>query len=162
MGRPKKYTAKKLREQVDAYFDSISRVTPVLIPEPTGEFDRFGHEVVRMVPAVNRLGEEMTRIEYLIPPSVGGLCEYLGIHRDTWAEYSDHEAHPEFSDTTMRARGRMQAWNEEQLLTRSGRDCKGIIFNLENNYGYREKLDVQSRDKTVEEFLAEMGGGGGF
>lgn len=162
MGRPRKYTAKRLREAVEEYFDSISRIAPVLVPEPTGKKDRFGHDEVQMVPAVNRLGQQMNQIEYLIPPSVGGLCEYLGICRDTWAEYCDPNVHPEFSDTTTRARGRMQAWNEQQLLTRSGRDVKGIIFNLENNYGYREKLDVQSRDMTVEEWLAEQGGGGEY
>lgn len=154
MGRPKKYTARRLREQVELYFDSISRDVPVLVPESTGEFDKFGHEIVKMVPAENRLGSQIMRTEYLIPPSVGGLCEFLGIHRDTWAEYCDKAKHPEFSDTTTHARGRMQAWNEEQLLTRSGKDCKGIIFNLENNYGYKEQLGVEHSGMTLEEFIA--------
>ena len=33
----------------------------------------------------------------------------------------------------------------------SFKDLKGIIFNLENNYGYREKLDVSN--ESMESFL---------
>lgn len=38
---------------------------------------------------------------------------------------------------------RMKQWNEHELLTRSGKDLKGIIFNLQNNYGYSEKREVE-------------------
>ena len=85
--------------------------------------------------------------EYLVVPSVGGLCEFLGIHRSTWAEYCSQE---EFSDTTTRVQGRLRAWREEQLLTR--KDVKGIIFDLENNYGYKEHRDVRITG-SVEDFL---------
>ena len=42
----------------------------------------------------------------------------------------------------------MRAWNQMQLLTREGKDLKGIIFNLENNYGYSEKRQVELGERA--------------
>ena len=93
------------------------------------------------VPVLNRLGVQATVLEYLVPPTVGGLCELVGIHRSTWAVYCDAQLHPVFSDTTTHARGRMRAWLEEQLLTR--KDVKGIVFDLQNNYGYHDQKEIE-------------------
>ena len=152
MGRPKKYTPESLRRAVKKYFLSITREKTVQERVPTGKKDGDGHEIYEMKPVVNQLGDEMTVIEYVIPPSVGGLCQFLGIHRSTWSEWAKDE---EFSDTVMRAQGRMQAWNEEQLLTRPGKDLKGIVFNLENNYGYREKSSVEVTG-GIEELMKKL------
>lgn len=140
-GREKKYTAKRLREEVDRYFKSVSRTAPVTEQVPTGELDERGHKIYEAQPVMNDLGEMMTHKEYVIPPTVSGLCEFLGIHRSTWANYCDPEKHPEFFDTTTRARGCMRAYLEEQLLTR--KDVRGIIFDLQNNHGYSEKREVE-------------------
>ncbi len=141
-GRETKYkTNKALRDAVEKYFNSISRTAPVTEKVPTGELDERGHMIFETQPVMNDLGEIMLRKEYVIPPTVSGLCEYLGIHRSTWANYCDQEKHPEFFDTTTRARGRMRAYLEEQLLTR--KDVRGIIFDLQNNYGYSEKREVE-------------------
>ena len=141
-GRETKYkTSKALRDKVEKYFNSISRTAPVTEEVPTGELDERGHKIFEAQPVMNDLGEIMLRKEYMIPPTVSGLCEYLGIHRSTWANYCDPEKHPEFFDTTTRARGRMRAYLEEQLLTR--KEVRGIIFDLQNNYGYSEKREVE-------------------
>lgn len=147
MARPKKYTAKTLREAVDAYFDSISRTVTATEQVATGQRDAKGHMIYEPRPITNKLGKEMTYDEYILPPTVGGLCQHLGIHRSTWAEYCDPEQHPEFSDTTTRARGRMRGYLEQQLLTR--KDVKGIIFDLQNNYGYAEKRQVELGERAT-------------
>ena len=158
-GRPKKYkTRKALDAAVENYFGSITRVITLHEQVPSGKTDDKGHEIMLSVPITNRLGEEVKTVEYVVPPTVGGLCDALGISRSTWAEYCDETKHPEFSDTTTHARGRMRAWREEQLLTRPGKDVKGIIFDLENNYGYRERMafggDAEMRHGMgVEEYL---------
>lgn len=154
MARPKKYTPRTLSKAVERYFDSITREITVTEKRETGQRDDKGHMIYETVPVKNKLGEPVTVTEYVVPPTVGSLCAYLGIHRSTWAEWCDKQKHPEFSDTTTHAVGRMRAWNEEQLLTRSGKDIKGVIFNLENNYGYRERLGVT--DDTVEDFLQRL------
>lgn len=118
-GRPKKYTKKSLQEAVDGYFSSISRDG----------------------------GGEAWAAEYKKPPTVSGLCLYLGIDRSTWQNYSDRSLHPEFAEITAMARVRMEAYLEEQLLTRE-KNVQGLIFNLQNNYGWREKRDVELGGET--------------
>jgi len=141
MARPKKYSKKELAEAVERYFDSITRIVTVQERRETGELDDKGHKVYEMVPVENKLGEPAEVEEFIVPPTVGGLCSFLGIHRSTWAEYCDKDTHPEFSDTTTRAGGRIRAYLEQQLLTR--KDVKGIIFDLQNNHGYSEKRQLE-------------------
>ena len=141
MARPKKYTAKALREATDRYFDSITREVTVMEKRDSGRRDDKGHVIYDTVPVENKLGEKAVVTEYIVPPTVGGLCEFLEIHRSTWTEYCDEAKHPEFSDTTTRVRGRMRSWLEEQLLTR--KDVKGVIFSLQNNYDYRERREIE-------------------
>lgn len=155
MGRKKNYTPQTLRRAVKRYFDSISREVTVKETVPTGEKDDKGHMIYQEVPVTNALGEEMKTVQYLIPPTVGGLAAYLGIHRDTWNAYCND---PEFSDTTTYARGRMHAYLEQEMLTRPGKDLKGVLFNLENNYGYKEQLAVTS--ESMEDFLRRSAGEG--
>lgn len=155
MGRPKKYTPKKLAESIDKYFASISRVVTITEEVYTGERDDKGHKVYESVPVKNCLGEEVQVEEFIVPPTVGGLCNYLGIHRSTWAEYCDPQEHPEFSDTTTRARGRIRTYLEQQLLTRKGNEVKGIIFDLQNNHGCSEKRTVDLGPTAAKTVAAE-------
>lgn len=147
MARPRKYTKKTLDEAVERYFGSISRTVTATEQVATGQRDSKGHMIYEPRAIVNDLGEEIRVTEYIVPPTVGGLCSYLGIHRSTWAEYCDQDQHPEFSDTTTRARGRMRAYLEQQLLTR--KDVKGIIFDLQNNYGYSERRQVELGERAT-------------
>lgn len=141
MGRKPKFTEKSLRQSVDRYFLSISRRMPVMESVPTGKLDSYGHTVYEQVPVLNGLGEPAMVTQFLVPPTVEGLCGFLGIHRSTWASWC---AEGTFSDTTAYVRGRMLCWREEQVLTR--KDVKGLIFDLENNYGYseRKKLELEA------------------
>lgn len=154
MGAPKKYTKRKLEEAVERYFRSITREKKLTEMKPTGEKDNYGHDICAERPVVNALGEEMTVTEYLLPPSVLDLSAYLGIHRSTWDNYCDHERYPEFFDTTERAMGRIHAYLVRESLTRQGKDLKGVLFNLENNFGYKEQIGVSN--DSVESFLKQL------
>ena len=154
-GRKRKYSKSGLERAVSQYFDTITRERTVTERYDTGEKDEYGHKVFAERPILNRLGQELTVTEYLVPPSVYDLCEFLEISDSTWENYCDPEKHPEFLGTTTRARARMRAWNEKELLTREGKDLKGIIFNLENNYGYRERKDVQVTG-GIEDYLKRL------
>lgn len=149
----KKYTPRTLAKAVQRYFDSISRDEKVTERKATGEVDKYGHPVYAEEPVCNRLGEPLVRLVFLEPPTVSSLCLALGIHRSTWAEYAKDQ---KFSDTTSYAQGVMRAWNENQLLTRPGKDIPGIKFNLENNYGYREKQSMAVAGMSVEEYLRTL------
>lgn len=146
MGRPRKYTGRTLKKAVERYFRRITKEETVTVAKPTGELDRYGHPVMEMVPAVNQLGEEVKELRYLVPPTIGGLCIDLGISGSTWAEYGKRE---EFSEAVAYARGRIMAYLQRELLERSGRDVKGVMFDLQNNHGYREKVDLSTREQEL-------------
>ena len=163
VGAPKKYSKKGLRTAVERYFDSITREVKLTEKVPTGTYDEKGHMIYEDRPVMNRLGEEVIVTEYLIPPSEGGLSAFLGIHRSTWWNYCDNDKHPEFFDTTSYARGRIHAYLEQESLTRQGKDLKGVLFNLENNFGYRESQSIELTGGALEQYLrelAEKGAGG--
>ena len=132
-GRPKKYTKKGLEKAVGGYFSSICRKVLAL--------DGDGGAVY------NDVGESIWVTEYIRPPTVGGLCLFLGIDRSTWQNYADPKLYPEFREITAYARMRLEAYLEEQLLTRE-KNVQGLIFNLQNNYGWREKREVELGGET--------------
>lgn len=136
MSRPKKYSARALAKAVDAYFDSITREVDVTEPVDTGRRDGHGHPIFEPRPVTNKLGKQVRVTEYVVPPSVKDLCDSLGLSRVTWTEYANPDKHPELAEIVQEARERIRAWNERELVTRPGRDVKGIIFNLQANYGY--------------------------
>jgi hypothetical protein len=141
-GKPKNYRSERaLSRAIDAYFASISRTVDATEEYGTGGKDADGHKICDTRPILNDAGETIRYVEYVRPPTVGGLCEFLGIRLRTWDDYCDIKNYPEFFETTAEACGRLRAWREEQLLTR--KDVKGIIFALENNYGYCEKKELK-------------------
>lgn len=154
-GRKRKYTPKALDAAVEHYFRTISRIVKVTEPVDSGMKDDKGHIVYENKPVLNQLGGEIKRLEYLIPPTVGGLCEALGIHRSTWSDWCDVRKHPEYADTTTRARGYLRAYLEQELLTRSGKDIKGIVFDLQNNHGYAEQRVVELGEKAEKALEAQ-------
>ena len=149
MARERKFkTSKALRTAAEEYFDSISRTVEVKESVPTGNLDDKGHMIMKEQAVVNDRGEVIRAREYLIPPTVVGLCLHLGIHRSTWARWCDHQAHPELEEATEWVNSILRLWNEEQLLTRGDKGVKGIMFNLQNNYGYAQKVEVEAGPQT--------------
>lgn len=148
-GRKTTYTPRRLASEVERYFKSITRTTVMTEAKATGIKDEYGHMTFEQVPVLNDNGEEVKHVEWLYPPSVEDLAIFLGVTPQTWANYCDKDLHPEFFDTTSRAQGRLRAWNARELLTRPGKDVRGIIFNLQANYGYSEKREVDIGPKAA-------------
>lgn len=159
MGAKKKYSAAGLQKAVDKYFRSISREKVFTESVATGRKDGMGHEIYEEKPVVNFLGEELKVIEYLVPPTVGGLSAFLGVHRSTWNAWCDSSKYPEYAEVTQDAMGRIHSYLEQESLTRPGKDLKGVIFNLENNYGYKERQKIEvSGSGGIEEYLSSLAG----
>lgn len=72
------------------------------------------------------------------PYTMSGLAYHLGVDRLTLLNYSKKE---EFFNTVKRARERVEMWWEENL---HGNSVTGTIFNLKNNFGWRDKSEVDS------------------
>lgn len=181
MGRYRKYKSDKaLREMVEMYFASISRERIVTELYNTGKKDAWGHWKYELRPVTSDAGVYMRERVYDIPPTVGGLCAFLNISRDTWNRYCDRERYPQFAETTEWAREQLLAWREQQLLVRGGKHIRGLLFDLQANYGLSEKktielgpkaaqaaaagaasMPLQEREALLKEIASEFGGGHG-
>lgn len=149
--RTKKYrTAAALLKAVDKYFDKISRIVNATEIEPLIDDDGrvvmgkkgpiYVHKII-----CNQKGEPYKKLEYIVPPSLAALCLDLGISQVTWAAYSDDD---ELGSVCAYAKLRVEAYLTEQVNIRDR--PQGVIFNLQNNYGWRERSEhtAKIQDET--------------
>lgn len=149
-GRPRKYTSGQFREACRRYFTKITTLVPMI--------DALGQNILDIA------GNPVIRKAYAIPPTISGLCLELHIDRKTWLNYSDPEKNrtakeeaegrpSAYSEVCDDVKLRIEAYLEEQLLIRE-KSLQGIIFNLQNNYGWSEKHQhsqvVEIGEKTRE------------
>lgn len=86
------------------------------------------------------------------PYTMSGLAYYLEIDRRTLLNYSKDE---EYFPLIKKARDRVQMQLEEGLY-RLGNNS-GIIFNLKNNFDWKDKMEVKSSNiPKVEELLSKI------
>jgi hypothetical protein len=71
--------------------------------------------------------------------TVAGLCRWLKCGRDLLIDYNKKD---QFSDTIKDAKLRIEEQLEEILI--SGQPCTGIIFNLKNNFGWKDRQEIES------------------
>ena len=155
MGRSKKYNAKSLQAAIDDYFAAISYTTTAKEMVDSGKRDEKGHVILHPIEIKNDRGEPIAVREFVRPPTVTGLCRSLGISRETWREYSDDEKLGPIAEAG-------KAVIEEYLETMLYREknVTGIIFNLQNNYGWKEKKEVDGKQRvtfTLSEEAEEYG-----
>ena len=133
-------TPRTLENAVSGYFKKISRT--VTLTED-GQ------------PVCGDDGSPIQRLEYLRPPSIADLCLNIGIDCATWDRYCDNEKHPEFSKIVNWAATRIEAYLEEELLTRHN-GFQGIQYHLQNLENYRSHAapSVCRKTLSLEEKLA--------
>lgn len=73
------------------------------------------------------------------PYTIIGLCNYLGICRDTLSEYSKLDG---YSDTIKRARARVEEYTEMMAAT-SQINPVFAMFSLKNNFKWKDKHDIE-------------------
>ena len=135
MGAPRKYkTAAALRKAVASYFNSISRTVTPANPDGT--------------PMLNDDGEPIKIRRFVKPPSLASMCVHLGIVNQTWQNYSDHDLHPEFAEVTAQAKQMIEAYLSEEVTDADRRNVNGIMFTLTNNYGWKNKSEVEVGEET--------------
>lgn len=143
-GRYKTYkTARALWKAVEDYFSTISRKETVMEPHYIGELDKYGHKIFEMVPALNGRGETIQRIVYLVPPTVGGLCDHISVSSSTWFRYCNKELHPEFTEVTEWATDQLKNWRFDELMVRPDKMTKGIMHDLAVNFQATAKQAVE-------------------
>lgn len=116
-GRPLKYkTVKEIQDAIDEYFDTCdNRVKEVHLKE--------GGTIGVSNPE---------------PYTMAGLAYALGLSRQALMEYSHKD---EFGDAIKNARNRIEM-DVERRMNDKETFTPGIIFNAKNNFGWRDKTEV--------------------
>ncbi len=87
------------------------------------------------------------------PYTMSGLAYYLEVSRQTLVNYSYKD---EYFDTIKKARDRVQMQLEENALSNKANPTF-TIFNLKNNFDWKDKMEVEKTDMTkVDELLKEI------
>ena len=87
------------------------------------------------------------------PYTMSGLAYYLEVSRQTLVNYSNED---EYFDTIKNARDRVQMQLEENALSNKANPTF-TIFNLKNNFDWKDKMEVEKTDMTkVDELLKEI------
>ena len=123
-GRPPKYKSKKeIQEKIDAYFNECEG-EPLVIDGVVAT-DKYGEPII--------VGKK--------PLTVTGLALALGFNsRQSLLNYQDK---PEFMDTIMRAKSKVEQYAEERLFDKDG--ANGAKFSLANNFeGWKEKQQIDA------------------
>ena len=85
----KRWSARSLRAGVDRYFSSISRTVEATERVETGP------KTFEERPILSDAGEPIRYREYVVAPTLWGLCESLGIAPAEWERLCDRSLHPE-------------------------------------------------------------------
>ena|SRR3990167_3214127 len=121
-GRPLKFeTVELLQEKIDEYFHLCDSKTKKI-----------------------KVGSEIQEIPDPRPYTITGLALYLDTSRQTLIDYTSKE---EFFDTIMRAKLKVENFTEESLWV--PKIANGIMFNLKNNYGWKDKNETDFNIKEM-------------
>ena len=94
-----------------------------------------------------------------IIPTVTGLAVALDSNRQTIIDYQnycdsknelkslDESVKRQISDTIKRAKMKIEAGYEQQLL--NAKNPAGAIFTLKNNYHWKDKQEIEQTNKTI-------------
>lgn len=144
-GRPLKFQkAEELQERIDAYFADcdphMEEVSEwVEAREKDGKLKKDEHGLNYLVEVKHKV---MTK---QIPYTITGLALFLDTSRQTLLEYEGEvegrdDKDPKFADTLKAAKEKCESFAEELLYTAP--NVTGPIFNLKNNYGWRDKTEA--------------------
>ena len=153
MAAEPKYKALELEDKVDEYFRRCRRTKPVteqvpmLEEQEDGQWkvvtDDRGKPILLERSVQTDLGEPMRAEEYLIPPTITGLCLFLGISRETWSKYSKDKAKSRICE---RAKMTVEIYLQHKLLEKDS--SRGAQFALEHNFGWKERKEVSADEET--------------
>lgn len=129
-GRPLKFkTVKELQTKIDAYFEYCD-------PHESEEL-----QVVPIYKDKKRVGEEIKKVKTVSqqrPYTITGLAYWLDTSRETLLNYEENS---KYFDTIKKAKERIHNFTEEKLY--GGAHPTGVIFNLKNNWGWKDKTEVE-------------------
>lgn len=143
MGRWIKYrTAQDFEAAVESYFRGISYKREIRYPDVW-----VNGAWVKGEPILGLDGEPLVVDEYVYPPSMCDLENYLMISRETMSNYRDRTG---YADVIEAAERRIKAYKLRLLDDPANKNSRGLIFDLENNHGMRERREDTVRQTTAD------------
>lgn len=142
-GRPLKFkSVKELQEKIDAYF---AECDPHWVEEGSwvqqrGQDRKLIYDEDGSPVQIWKIAKVKTR---QIPYTITGLALALGTTRDLLIDYEEKDG---FSDTIKEAKIKCHNFAELNLF---GANATGPIFNLKNNYGWKDKSEVDGEQKLI-------------
>lgn len=139
----------KLKQKIDEYFGDCD---PHLVKSKVW---------VSGVKSGEGYWKEIEMITEQKPYTISGLARSLEVVRNTLLNYEDPEHWPADMDdeikqellrTIKNAKSRCEEYAETQLFV--GKQATGPIFNLKNNYGWKDQSEVLNRHSLVEDLDA--------
>ena len=80
----------------------------------------------------------------MFAPTMSGLAYHLDLSRQGLLNYDGKDG---FLDTIKRARNKVGVALEQRLY---GNNVTGIIFNLKNNFEWKDRQEIETKDTTHE------------
>jgi len=135
-GRPLKFKSlKELEVKIQAYFDSCFEY------HWKDEYYRDEDGNKEKDETTGKYVKTPVKIrEQIRPFTITGLAVALDTTRETLLDYEDRE---EYSDTIKKAKQIIHNFTEEKLF---GNNATGVIFNLKNNYDWKDKSALELSD----------------
>lgn len=159
MPAKKKYTPKQLREAVEEYFASISATKPVKELVDSGRTNKSGMPVMEYRDATDDSGNVIYCRKFFVPPSIEGLCVFLGVTRQTLHNWRcDEKLGEKYSEILDKVRLLIEAYLHSQLDERP--KVAGIIFDLQCNYGWGSEKNDPDAGRTEVSYIPLDNGSG--
>lgn len=144
-GRPLKWqSVEELQAQIDAFFAHC---------DPHWTTEEFLREIL------DDKGKGTGQFEVAVRPiktqqrpyTITGLAIFLETSRETLLDYEKEYEFDEFSDAIKKAKAKCHNYAENYLY--EGKNQAGVIFNLKNNYGWKDKTESEVDVKSGGEKL---------
>lgn len=143
-GRPRIYkTVAAFRKAVDGYFQAITRERKLTEFVDSGGRTNKGKPIMVERDVLGVDGQPVMVLDYVVPPTMPALQLTIGVSKSSWDNYRHREG---FADVCADAKLRIEAYLAEQAVLRD--KPQGVLFTLENNYGWKSSKEIELGDKT--------------
>ena len=151
-GRPRIYkTVAAFRRAVDGYFQAITRERVLTEWVDGGERTNRGKVILVERQVLGIDGQPVMVLDYAVPPTMPALLLTIGVSKTAWGQYRQREG---YDEVCADAKLRIEAYLAEQAVLRD--KPQGVLFTLENNYGWKSAKEVELGDKTRAALAMDM------
>ena len=151
-GKPRIYkTPEDFRKAVEMYFESITREKKLTEWVDSGKRTNNGKPIMVERDVIGLDGQPVMVFDYIVPPTMPALLLSIGVSKTAWHDYRGRDG---YAEVCADAKLRIEAYLAEQAVIRD--NPRGVMFTLENNYGWRSSQEVELGDKTRAALAQDM------